>query len=504
MKESIETKNWIERIRRNQFISCTSHFLLILSLIAVGLRPILTTVIVADDLIGPFSMAVEAGAGFVDHLRVSWEAASYGHFNYFGQIVGGIVNWSWMQLMLHGIRFSTIYFFTKLLVFVAVIYAASSTIKGVSRLWGGEIDKKKLRLLLTFAMIGSLQLHLVWSNDPVASYPMSGYASVVVGLIALTMAASSLHDPTSIRKAFFAATSLFLAIVYYEMNIALIPAIAILTVTYVFSSQERRTRAFRTVLRTSMIYLVPALLVLELQRRNAAESVAYDGTAIRLSGSMLTTFARLIISSLPYSSWHLASDWIADFPSISDHFVLLFAFGVIAITILFVELRKQTTVATSRVMWWSVPMLVTYWFAATGIQSSTVKVQNEATQIGYVYNFYAIGSIAVSVVAAFVLYSFFANPLKLIRAVPVTFLLIVLCIGQIHVNESIQEKHYQMLPQTRNLLVSFTEQWPLEARCGWLDEWLKMGWPTYYSNAMVSGLERSYSEEFNQPFCGRY
>lgn len=493
-----------ERLRRNQYVLRAVHLTLMLLLLTTGLRPILSTVVVADDLIGPFSMYVNAGSGFTDHLRVSWDAASYGHFNYLGQLIGGIVNWSWMQLMLHGVRFSTIYFFTKLLVFMAVVYSAASMISAVGQLWAVQMNRTRLRVFIALSMIATLQLHLVWSNDPVASYPMSGYASVVIGLIALQFCARALNDPKSWTKAILAAISLLIAILYYEMNIALIPAVATLGFTYVLSNQERRSNALRILLRLSMIYVIPALIVVELQRQNAGESAVYEGTAIRLSGSTLTTLAKLTVSSLPFSSWHLASDWVGEFPGINQHALLLSVFVLIALTTTGVVLRRGQTPSDPHTSWWGIPMLVIYWLAATGIQASTVKVQNEAIRIGFVYNFYAVGSVVVTIILALLMYHFFIKLRRKRVSLPVVVASFVLCLGQIHLNESIQEKHFKMLPQSRNLLVSFSEQWPLTTRCFWMEEWLKMGWPGYYSNSMITGLERSYKEKFNEPFCGRF
>jgi hypothetical protein len=470
----------------------------------VGLHPVLTTVVVADDLIGPFSMYIDAGPGLMDNLRAGWAAASYGHFNYLGQLIGGFINWAWMQLMINGIRFSTIYYFSKLFVFILVVFASCSAITSLARLWGDQIEVQKLRVFVALAMIATFQLHLVWSNDPVASYPMSGYASVVVGLWALKFAAIALQDPESIRKAVLASTSFLCAVLYYEMNVALVPAIAILAVSYVISESTRRKNTMRTLFRTSLVYVIPGLLVLELQRQNAIESIAYDGTAIRYSNEFFGTFFRLMASSLPYSSWHLASDWVVNFPSPDKHIRLFVVFILLALFSFWYSSRRMKRNSNFHWFWWSCPVLFTYWAAATAIQSSTIKVQNEATRIGYVYNFYAIGSLAVSILLAFLMYIFFSRVRRLIVRLPFLAVVVILCLGQIHVNESIQEKHFNMLPQSRNLLVSFTERWPIESRCGWLEEWLRMGWPIYYSNAMASGLERVYLNEFSEPFCGRF
>lgn len=489
-----------------RYLKSIKNFLLVSLLLTIGLRPILTTVVVADDLIGPFSMFVNSGPGLLNHLREGWEAASYGHFNYVGQLIGGLVNWTWMQLMLNGIRYSTIYFFTKLFIYIALVYAATSSLSAIAKLWGYKVNNHRMQIFLALSLIATLQLHLVWSNDPVASYPMSGYASVVIGLIALKMCADFLSNPVSISRCILAAGSLLFAILYYEMNIALIPAIAILTLTYVLTNCEHQTTPAKTILRVAIIYAIPALLVVELQRRNAGESVAYEGTAIRLAGSMVSTFGRLTVSSMPYSSWHLATDWIIDFQHFTKYLTLFFLFSFVTIgTVWQARARMtETSPAKHRVLWWWLPTFLTYWTAATAIQSSTVKVQNEAKRIGYVYNFYSVGSLVCALSIAAALYIYFSKNRPVIRTLPIIAVILSLCISQMYINQSIQEQHFKMLPQNRNLLVSFSERWPKEARCSALETWLQMGWPTYYSNAMTTGLERSFKHEFDEPFCGRF
>lgn len=475
----------------------------ITGLINLGLRPVLTTVVVADDLIGPFSMFNDAGPSLWSHVKAGYNAASYGHFNYIGQIVGAFVNWIWLRLMLAGVRYSTLYFFTKLIIYIALIYVAAATIRSILAMWNTTIHPVALRIAIAITMIGTLQLHLVWSNDPVASYPMSGYTSVIFGLLAIWAAAELIqHSSTWIFK-FVAPLTFLTAVLYYEMNIALIPTIGILAISYHVSHRSTQISSIKHLARIAAIYVVPTIFIAILQMQNAAKSASYEGTAIALNDGTLTTFVTLLISSLPFSSWHLGFDWLYEYPStLSSSMLLLGTASLISIGLWRIH-EIEKTKKVSQKAFWLIPPLVSYWIFSTAIQSATSKVQSEATRIGSVYNFYAVGStvlillIAVSVL--FTLQKIEKIGLKIIFLTPF-FIVINL---QVFLNFSIQQQHYTLLPQVRHLLVSYSERRPIDERCLALQTWLSMGWPTYYSNSMTTGMEKSYQTKFNEPFCGR-
>lgn len=479
------------------------EFFLISALLAFGMRPILTTVVVADDLIGPFSIFSDVGPSLWQYLVMGYHAASYGHFNYLGQIIGAFITWLWLNLMLAGIRYSTIYFFTKLFVFVCLVYISAATTSSVSELWNVRLQRSALRVTIAITMIGTLQLHLVWSNDPVASYPMSGYFSVILGLVAIWSASKMLKRGQSLFHLVVAPTLLLCAILYYEMNIALIPAIAVLATGYHLSNSSNRKNALRQLVRFASIYTVPSVLILLLQYKNAPKSASYDGTAIALSGEAIGTFGKMMASSLPFSSWHLGRAWLFKYPTILNSIMLLSALiFLFTISIWSVKANRKNILSVK--VFWILPSLVTYWIFATAIQSATVKVQNEANRIGAVYNFYAVGS-TVFIICFSVAMLFIIGRLKrlLLQALLISMIMLICC-SQVFLNNAIQQQHFALSPQTRNLLVSFSERLPIESRCNFLQIWLSMGWPTYYSNSMTTGLERAFQYGQNEPFCGKY
>ena len=484
--------------RTKVFLSGALRWLMFIGMMAVGLWPILTTVVVADDLIGPFSMYVDAGPGLLSNLHVGFNAASYGHFNYVGQVIGGFINWFWLRLMIHGVRYSTIYGFTKFLMFVLVAIVAARVVRRLLLLGGSSVSTWTLRTSIGLVLIGTLQLHLVWSNDPVASYPMSGYASIVVGLLAIDMFLVCLQRRIWWRFV-VASLALLTACLYYEMNVALFVTLGLVALVHTAQNWEGWRRAVRTIWPLSAVCLAPAMIVVILQHLNAAKSAQYTGTAVAFGGDTPSTFGRLLVSNLPFSSWHLGIDWVENVvPASIGHALQISVVAVLAMLIL----RKQVPAELrTRGMVLTGVAFLSLGAIATLVQAATGKVQAEATRIGSVYNFYAVGSTAVAVILA-VSMIFVVSRWRRV-AVVLLPVLVAAASFQFLLNAAIQERHYKFVPQNRNVLVAFTEGWEREQRCEALSKWLEMGWPVYYYNALVTGMDRAYLHFHGEMFCGR-
>jgi hypothetical protein len=477
----------------------SGRWILFIIMLVLGLWPILTTVIVADDLVGPFAMYVNAGPDLLSNLRVGYEAASYGHFNYLGQIIGGFVNWLWLRLMVHGFRYSTIYALTKFIVFFFLIVQATRVTNRILVLGGSLVSMWTLRTTISLCVIGTFQLHLVWSNDPVGSYPMSGYMSILIGLCALETLIIAMYKP-SIRNSILGALALLVACLYYEMNVIVFLALAVLMTHYLIVNWDQRKSVIRKIAPLSILSVFVALVILFLQHQNSAKSAQYTGTAIALGGKTTATFGRLLVSNLPMSSWHLGLDWIQNVvPAKLLDLSVMATIGVIA----YILLKGSN----KPVLYLRSVSLVSITFIALGasstfVQAATQKVQDEATRIGSVYNFYAVGSTAVVVILSLFLIWLFSCK----RSIGILILpfLVVAASFQFMLNSAIQENHYQFFTSSRNLLVAYTENWGKKARCEALGKWLEYPWPAYYSNSLATGMEWSYLQAHGKKFCGRY
>jgi hypothetical protein len=473
-------------------------------LLWVALYPILITSIVADDLILPFNQFLMAGPRFEDIFRLGVSGASAGHFNYVGQVFGVFIGWLWIQLPgQFGLRFSLVYALTKFFVFFAVIIASSTLLRELVRNAGGTMSHWQSRIYVGLLFAGTLQIHLVWSNDPVASYPMSGYASVALAMWSFIAALRTFQKPSYLR---YLGTSvlILISILYYEMNVAVLPAILVyglLNIDYQNKKLKGQLK-FRFV-QVVLVLALPAAATIFLQLRSAPQA-AYSGVSVDIHGPVIGPFLRSAASSLPASSWHLAYQWMtSNFPFYSSAILSLTVLGTAGSIWWRLDSKARKDSPSMQFLPTSLAVLATasFWFGATTIQALTGKVQTEATQIGHVYNFYASGS--TSVVIILVLIGKFMSGRTFPRKALIALMPAIIVFGayQYNLNTAIQKRHYSFTPQNRNLLVAFTEDHSLVDRCKALDEWQAIGWPDYYRTSMSAGIERAYFYFKGELFC---
>jgi hypothetical protein len=493
----------VQKTRISRFGDVILKWILFSIGVSVLIRPILTTAIVADDFIGPFSQFHQSGAGLISSLRFGYNAASYGHFNYVGQIIGALANWIWMQLQgQFGIRYSTIYATSKFLVILFAISQAArlsqrilTTDRSSSAIW-------KLRIAIALALAATIQLHIVWSNDPVGSYPLSGYLSAAIGMMVLNTAFSFFTEKT-VRNFVVLTFILIGAILYYEMNIALLASVGILALVFEYRNKSTTGNFIKPLAISSAALVFPTAITFFLQFHNSAESASYAGTAVALNGKSLQVFGNSLVSSLPFSSWHLAFDWLPNGVTIRAAIFIFPMFGALLFSAIIYRhgSRRRTEEFSNHLL--LIAPLLTYWIFATLIQCATVKVQNEATRIGSVYNFYAVGSLVIAVIIGLAGIFFFERFTSKVVRILVSIFIVLACIGQFAINDTLATRHAGYLVYNRNLLVQFVDGPTTETRCLALEQWLTMGWPGYYLNEMTVGVEAAYKHFNNEIFCGR-
>jgi hypothetical protein len=474
----------------------------------LALRPLLTTAIVADDFLNPFHQYNQTGFHPGGLWRSAWSGAgAAGHFNYVGQIVGTASLSAWMWLISEaGLRFSTVYAATKLIVFVLCAVTAGSFTRLACDLLGRQVSPWRCRIVSSVALFGTLQLHVGWSNDPVGSYPLSGFASATVGFGALCLFLVAMRS-ASAGMVWASAGALVVALLYYEMNAALVGAAAPVVVWA--SLRDRRTRgAWPAVLTYAPVVVMPTLVAVAMQLRASPKSANYEGTAVAVDGKLLETYIQNVLSSLPGSAWAVSRRWLNE-PFEID-LVPLGTFTIIAAFIGVCAWRTpvQPALQPSRlrsvlgVVVLAVPLM--YWFGATLLQSATAKVQNETHGIGYVYNFYAVGATAIAVMLS-ITFLLVVPVGQLGRVMRWGALLVVLAYVLVQgvVNWNLATRFNEVTVPNQRLLVAYSEQLPVEQRCEALDNWTAGAWPDYYEAGMIDGLDHAYRSFHGEPFCPR-
>lgn len=488
--------------RRNRLVALAKWVAFVV-VSGVALGPILTTPIVADDFVMPFSQIDEAGLNPFDiwHWAVT-SAPKVGHFNFIGQFVGGTTSLIWMLLISWGIKYSTVFAASKLLVYVLCAAAGARFVREGLRLANVEVNAWWARIAVAVALFGSLQLHVAWSNDPVASYPGSGFASVAFGLWFLSVVCVALRRGTW-RSAVFAGVLGLCAVLYYEINVSAVVASAPIVLWSLW-----RGRAWKDVAalgRAAVIVGLPAAVTIVIQILVSPASANYTGTQIAAENSPMTTFGKAIVSSMPAAAWPKSRNWINDSIPIKTY-------PVVVITVLFVVLwylgrrfGARLVHTTGRRDGLALAAIVAsplaYWLGATLIQSLTRKVQDEVNEIGKVYNFYAIGSACIAV-AAVLVFTMLPDRKVLRSLAPVGVGLGAMFLAvQFLVNAELSSMINEMTIPNRELLVAYSSHAPVEERCRTIRTWTAGSWPDYYEDQIVVGMELGYQEFHDESFC---
>ena len=472
------------------------------------LRPVLLTNVGADDLLNPFSQLFHVGTNPATVLRSSSRLVSVtGHFNYLGQAIGSLAVLAWIVLIgQFGLHFNVIYGATKFLTYAVAIASSVWVVRMSYRSSGHRLSWTQGWVVVLLVLVLPLQIHIPWSNDPVASYPLSGFLTASLGIIFIGLAHSRLGS-----AGWFHLTLVGLygagVVLYYEFNSFAVMSVLPLILHQLWTSRSTLRTLAVSLARAGLLVGPAAATTIYFFLRNRAGSAAYSGTEISLGSPFPTTFRNALLSSLPRSSWGIGSDWLGATPELVGRHLLPFIAGLLLLAIAWgvqpvsndhhpQVARLSRQVNPSLV----IGSLLIYWLGATFTQAATVKVQQEAVRIGQVYNFYAVGAMCFSLMVLIVLVN--VRPRRILTAA----LLISACalgLGQYSFNSAVTEKYNAATVFTGSLLNSIDPGQTNNARCAALDFWKSAGWPEYYWLDMELGLQRLGEVYWQQPFCTR-
>lgn len=468
---------------------------------AAFLRPLLNTTIVADDFINPFVQFSQAGPSVWSNLSHAHEAVERsGHFNYLGQYVGALYNQMWLLAASRtGLSLAFLYAVTKLVVFLATALAVAAYVRRTAEHLGRPVTAWQARSVVSLFLFGTLQLHVAWGSDPVASFPLSGYASAALGFALLTVSLVL----TNGRRSWTPWTLGVLGaatILYYEINVA---AVASCSLVLLYRVLEHPVDRLRRAAHLSPAVAVPALVTLALQLRDTPNSANYAGTELSLGSEFLTTTWIAVLSSLPAGGWALSSGFIGGHPQLLPYPLLVLCVVIIAVWLL--ARSRGLPSCSVKVGEWRWLLLVAplaYGLGAIVIQASTAKVQDELTRVGVVYNFYAISATAVATALALAVLLAPRAARRPAVAAPALVGAGAFLLVQVMVNSSISVQfNSTVLLQNRMLLMAFEQQLPPSERCSAVAAWASLGLPENYKEPMVQGLQDSYQHFYGDNFC---
>lgn len=471
------------------------------------LRPILITTISSDDLINPFSQIYHAGTSIDSVLRRNWSfIPATGHFNYVGQSIGSIVVMFWTYLIGNfGIRFSAVYAATKFLVYLFCLVVSATAIRSALIFVGVRISAWSARIWILLATAITLQIHVPWSNDPVASYPLAGFLTAAIGILYIVFVLALSNSDSNVR-AFSVGVFGAFGVLYYEFNSFAVFSVAPIILYWVWQDRKSKTVLINRM-KMGLLSVGPAAITtVYFYLSNRAASANYNGTALSFKAPFAKTFVNGVAGTFPATSWNIAHEWLTESLTRPTESWFPYFLGLVVLGSMYpLRGRWESRLFIQEVKWQKVltacSPFVIYWIGATFTQTSTEKVQLETVRLGQVYNFYAVGVTCLAIISIVLLSLVnWRNVPVLLRSV---LLSMVLFFGayQYIVNWNVMIQFNGATSGSRNLLVAYAEKPPMEQRCAALNTWKTMGWPEYYWLDMELGLNASYEIFHGELFC---
>ncbi len=490
------------------------------ALSALFLRPILIAPIIGDDFLNPWQQFASAGTSLNGIWRYAIDGTTNaGHFNYLGQVIGSYISAFWMWMMSDlGIRYTTIYAVTKLIVYTLTVAAVGSFVRTAAALGGRRISPWRSRIYVAIPLFGILQIHLPWSHDPVAAYPLSGFASAAIGFMVMKLAIDA-YRSAAVRASVIAGVAGVASILYYEIEIASIAALVPLALWGWHAHGGGRIGARKVTIPVAFTLALPTLATAVFYLFSHAKSVSYGGTEIAIGSGMAGTFRIAFLGTLPGSAWNLSREFLAGPIAVRGYATAILILMATVLFSLASRFRPQpdptpdsaalmTAPADRRVTVLAMAAVCTspviYWVGATIIQSSTPKVQNEITRIGAVYNYYAVATAAIAALVVLVVLFWPARwNVDVLRCGALAVAIGFICI-QYMINWNINDRYQGYASFNRQLQAAFSDHVPMEQRCAVLVQWEAVEWPEYLEVAIIDGYQISYEHYHGEPFCGGF
>jgi hypothetical protein len=466
------------------------------------LRPALLITVSLDDFINPFFIYDRYGPSLSGPVfSMMADVPRTGHFNYLGMAVGGATYWLWAHLIAMGVRYSLIFAITKFVVFLATALITARLVRRIlDAVLGISVSVWTTRFVVAGVLFTSLQIHVPWSLDPVGSFPLSGYAAVAVGLLAVDRVLEALLRPTRANVA-IGALMVVLSILYYEINVAVIAASVPLLVIVPRATAADRRQACRLILQL----FAPAIVITVVLQQHAARiNQGYTGTELSRDLGGIRTFVVAMLGSVPGAAWITARDWLGQ--PVSIFLTACLALGALLLLATTIGSRdhlwrrSERTAILPTVAALACPLLL--WTAATAVQAATVKVSAEAIRVGHVYNYYAYGSVGVAMIVVMATVPL-ASTRWFIRARPIVLSAALLfATVQLTLNDTLAREYNRRFDPSAAVLVAFSEQWDEASRCQALRRWDELPyWQPYYRDALRNGMNALYLDTHDELFC---
>jgi hypothetical protein len=454
------------------------------ALLLSGLYSAIHTPLVADDFGIALSQANKVNESWMHQIHLSFVDFKSGtHFNLIGAFISHFYVKFWLGFSSQfNLNLHWIFWALKFLCFIFASEVCSRFVKELIR-----VDFLKIRIVVAIIFFSFIQIHTPWSNDPVTNFTLSGFFSAPFAFIALLCVIQRYQSPT-IKNLLLCFGLNFLAILVYELNVAIIAA-EVVFLLFVLSKTPN-----------SGFFLFPitltGLLVIFFKLNFAASASSYGGTTVEIGEKVVGTLGLNIASSFPGLGW-AASVRLIRFPHLgSMQLALIFFVACVSFLVLrYIAQEPEQIVRTSLKV--PVVALASLAFFALFIQALTPKIQSETSKLGYVYTGYAVAYMVSVIFLTLLFFKLSQN-----RKVFLIYFIVIFGFIQGYLNMGLHNWLYQNLQPNLSLvnLATLPDSTNSE-RCIALNNWTAGPWPDYYETQVKEGLDEYAALKGKKEFC---
>ena len=351
-------------------------------------------------------------------------------------------------------------------------------------------------------LLGSIQVHGYWSNDPVTAFPVASWAICIIGFLYLSLLLRSLNRDIWPSKYYpFICTAVaFIGVLTYELFLAFLIAGFCLFLIPFLLSRQWTIRLFSIVLSA---VILPSFVLILAQLIRMSKGSAYSGTEIALSTSSLPKIAFFaLLSCLPFANFQLTEQLLQHGRIVASQRLWSSAILGLLATLLILQLRKTDQIVKKFHIFAISVSLLSIWFVSTCLIIITPKYQAELNGVlGKVYVNYAPSWIALSLLISLFV-SIFITKRSLFFSRLTVLVLLVLGIFQFSTNLK-QVYVLQRDSSWSKPLLALLES-PISenlARCNQVDVLFGLPWPEYYQKEIYEGIKDSYQGTYGVPYC---
>ena len=456
--------------------------------------PIAHTPMIADDLYIPFDQVDRGGTGFIDSLQFGWFVGYHGpSFRPSGAIFGAVHTWVSLELA-SKLRIDMTYLFglTKIVLLVLICYQLTAVLS--KTLSAPTYCPQLARLMIVITAI-TIQIHGIWSNDPVVSFPIAGFGSTLLGLTVIAKFANDFSSLNYFKASIIGFIGVF-AVCYYELTYG-----AVLGVSGAFVLNrifvERRI-SWQTALTTLLLGLPASCAVVFGRLHASAVAQSYGGTTVGSATQIVRTFYINAVSSLPGSGWGLSRISLSGFPKVSYYSLVT----LLVVSIVLLKKQDVNIVRAKQQLWITFFPIVFYFFFANSLLALTSKIQMEVRTIGQVYTAYPVG---MALCVMLVCLAFYASNCITFRTFRPLFIatLIVFASLQVSINHNLSGRLRSMAGPNRELVNNYSTSSTTAERCSIITNWMNGNWPEYYETGIFRGLNLASNHYYGRDYCDR-